>query len=148
MRFLCGFALLGACLFARPASASDRATASVMVYVDVCSRTSLRVSSDLLRFKVLDDGGSATATVDFNAAARVPPGANLVLTVEPLPMGSPFESGGSVALGNGRALTPAQPAVAARWQGSGVHAGRIVFTLRDAEPGAHELPVRFVLSTP
>lgn len=148
MRFLCGLALTGACLFALPAAASETAIASVMVHVDVCSRTSLRVSSDVLQFTVLDDGASSVATVEFNAAARVPAGADLVLTVEALPLRSTVESGGSVALSTGQVLTPSQPAVAARWQGSGVRAGRLLFTLRGGEPGAHTLPVRFVLTTP
>jgi hypothetical protein len=145
MRFLCGLALVGSCLFAAPAVAAETATASVTVQVDVCSRTSLRVSSDRLRFTVLDDAAVATATVEFEAAARVPPGAALVLTVEAL---SRVEGAGSVALGGRSSLDPFEPAVAARWQGSGSRSGRLVFTLRGADPGAHDIPVQFVLTTP
>jgi hypothetical protein len=116
MRFLCGVALVGCCLFAARAAAAETATASVTVQVDVCSRKSLRVSSGRLRFTVLDDAAVAMATVEFEAAARVPPGAGLVLTVEAL---SELEGVGSVALGGLSSLDPFEPAVAARWQAAG-----------------------------
>ena len=148
MRPLCAFALLAGLVTVAPARAAETATAAVMVQVDVCSRTSLRVSSDLLRFTVLVDAAPATAGVDVSAAGRIPPGADLVLTVEPLPADSSAQIGGSVALGAGPALAAHEPAVAARWRGSGLRAGRLVFTLSGAQPGTHDLPVRFVLSTP
>jgi hypothetical protein len=139
-------------------AADEIARANIIVSVDVASRTSLKVSSELLHFDVSQRDGTATAAIDVVAGARMVAGSDLVLTIEPLrgldgPGGAAdaettlgFEGDGQGLLA-GR-LVPAQSAVIGRWHGSGLHEGRIVFTLRATAAGAYSMPVRFVLSAP
>jgi hypothetical protein len=144
-------------LHTAPTAAADTAAASVNVSVLVAPRTSLRVSSHVLQFNALAPG-VATASIDFSAAARVPAGADVVLTVERLsdvkgsaaaPDGEPTitfagESAGVIP-GTIRCETPA---AAGRWHGSGRREGRLVFTMQATAAGHYSVPVRFVLSTP
>lgn len=141
-----------------PAAAAETATASVSVSVLVTSRTSLKVSSDVVQFNVTEAGGGATASVDFSAGARVASGADVVLTVEPLRQvegpgaaadvetAVTFEGDGD-GLARGR-LDTIRPTVAGRWQGSGLRHGRLSFTIRAHAAATYTLPLRFVLSTP
>jgi len=158
MRLLSALGTLGFFIaIAVPAAASDAVTASIAVTVQVSSRTSLRVSSELLEFA--DAGGTTpTAAVDFRAGARVAAGSDVVLTVEPLraidgPGGAADVDAAVSFSGEGDgtltgSLAPTQPAVAGRWHGSGLRQGRLVFTLHASAAGVYSLPVRFVLSTP
>jgi hypothetical protein len=94
----------------------------------------------------------------ISGRVRVPSGADVVLTIEPL--GSLDCAGGGVDddtsvtfEGEGDGLIPGrltggEPAVAGRWQGSGLHHGRVLLTIHSAPPGWYTMPVRFVLSTP
>lgn len=153
-----GFVALAAAMCAPAASAQDVARASVQVSVNLASRTSLKVSSHVLRFDVPDDGGAATAAIDFTAAARMPSGAGVVLSVESLrglrgPGGAAdvetalsFSGEGAGLLAG--TLRSSEAAVVGRWVGSGRREGRVVFTLRATAPGHYALPVRFVLSAP
>jgi hypothetical protein len=152
------FVALVCAVAASQAHAAEKATASVRVNVRVASRTSLRVSSDVVRFDLPERGGAATAAISFSAGARVPAGARVVLTLEPLrhvegPGGAADVEGSITFEGDGDGLLHgklegARPVVAARWQGSGLREGRLLFTLRSEAPGSYTLPVRFVLSTP
>jgi hypothetical protein len=142
----------------QPASAADAVTTSVVVTARFSSRTSLRVSTDVLKFDVAAPGNPATAEVDFSAGARTHTGGEVMLSVE-----RRRSAGGSVgtepesfvsfagrgdgtldgSLGSG-----ASQAVAGRWTGSGLRHGRLVFALHAGAPGAHVVPVRFILSAP
>lgn len=140
------------------AAGEDIARAAVNVNVQVSSRTSLRVSSELLRFDVAQPGGAATAAIDFAAGARTPAGSDIVLTIEPLRgldgPGGAADAGAALSFsGEGQGLLAgqlpsAQTTVIGRWHGSGVREGRVVFTLRADAAGTYSMPVRFVLSTP
>jgi len=139
------------------AGASESVTASVAVTAEFASRTSFKVSTDVLRFEVTDQTGIATAEVDFTAAAVTRAGGEVTLSVE---AGGALE--GPAAAGHGTdmtvsgttagttagAIVHSSPSLAARWIGSGVRAGRLIFTLRAATIGRYTVPVHFVLSAP
>jgi hypothetical protein len=147
-------------LMAAPAAsfAGDSSTASVTVTAGFASRTSLKVSTELLRFDVKAAGQSTETTVDFSAAARTHQGGEVVLTVELA--GTLSGPGGASdaetslmfsGLGHGLANGPldlSSPSIAGRWIGSGLRAGQLAFTLRSSAPGSYSVPVRFVLSAP
>lgn len=159
MRFLSSLAFAAA-VIGTPVAASAAETVSTAMTVEATfsSRTSLHVSADLLQFEIAAPGGPATAAVDFSAAARTRPEAEVVLSVEPLrgvdgPGGAAdVESSVSFAGEGGGTLSgtldAAAAAVAGRWTGSGQRRGRLVFVLRGGASGRYILPVRFVLSAP
>src|SRR5215207_7929847 len=62
--------------------AEESATTSLAVTAQFSSRTSLKVSSQLLQFAVAAPGEAALAMVEFSAGARTRPAAEVVLTVE------------------------------------------------------------------
>jgi hypothetical protein len=138
--------------------AAESATASVVVTAQFGSRTSLKVSSELLQFDVVTADQSALATVEFSAAARTRHGGEVVLTIERV--GAVSGPGGAADIetsltvsvsGSGGAtgeLDPSAQIVAGRWVGSGRRTGQLSFSLRSAVPGAYSVPVRFVLSAP
>jgi hypothetical protein len=142
----------------RPVAAEEIATGNVSVSVPVNSRTSLKVSNDVLQFNVIEAGGVATASVDVSAGARVLSGVDVVLTVEPLRQlegasgaadvqtAVTFEGDGDGLVGG--QLDRIRPTVAGRWQGSGLRHGRLSFAIRARTAATYTLPVRFVLSTP
>jgi len=156
--FFAGVVAASLLLAASPVSAADTATANVIVSARFASRTSLKVSTDLLRFEVAGPGQPATATVDFAAGARTQAGAEVLLSIEQLRSveglggASDLESFLSFAgEGSGTlagALIATGPAVAGRWIGSGLRQGRLVFALRAGASGNYIVPVRFVLSAP
>ena len=134
---------------ASPVSAADTATTSLVVSAQFASRTSLKVSTDLLQFDVARPDQPAIATVDFAAGARTQAGAEVLLSIEQLrgvegPGGASDEGAGTLA----GALVAAGPAVAGRWTGSGLRQGRLVFALRAGASGNYIVPVRFILSAP
>jgi hypothetical protein len=122
------------------------------------SRTSLKVSTELLQFEISTPDQQAVAVVDFSAGARTHSGAVVMLTVEPLraitgPGGaSDVETALTFgAQGDGllsEVLQPSTPIVAGRWNGSGLRTGRVMFKLRASATGHYTVPVRFVLSAP
>jgi hypothetical protein len=140
------------------ASAADSSTTTVQVQVQLSSRTSLHVSSHLLQFDVSDPSRPPTAAVDFSAGARVPSASDVVLTVEPLhgvegPGGAADVDAAVTFSGDGDGvrtgiLESSMPTLAGRWHGSGLHQGRLVFTLHTNASGTYSVPVRFVLSMP
>jgi hypothetical protein len=141
-------------LLASPPSVEGAETKSstVAVVAGFGSRTSLRVSSQLLRFAVSDPDVPGVAVVQFSAGARTQAGADVLLTVERLssidsPEGAAVTfTGDGLGVGAG-GFSAAGPTVAARWSGSGLRTGRLTFVLR-AAPGTYTIPLRFVLSTP
>jgi hypothetical protein len=155
-RLLLAVAALALC--ARPAAAEDVATAHVTVNLNLAPRTSLRVSSRVLHFDVTRPGEPATAALEFTARARMGSGSDVVLTLEPDrgvegPGGAADVETALTFTGEGQgmlagSIEPALSTVVGRWQGSGVHEGRVLFTLRANAAGSYSLPVRFVLSTP
>ena len=152
--------LLGVATFAvaAPARATDATTAVVVVSAQFGSRTSLRVSTELLQFDVMAPGQPATAAVTFSAAARTRSGGDVVLSMEPAraidgPGGAADVESSLSFVGEGDgtaggAVAGATPTVAARWSGSGLRTGRLVFSLRSRAAGTYSVPMRFVLSTP
>jgi len=146
------------------ASASDRATVTVTVSAQFNSRTSLKVSTQLLQFDIAAPGQPATAVVDFSAGARTRSGNDVVLSVEPArgvegPGGAADVESSLTFAGEGDATMaghvgpagpagPAGPSIAGRWTGSGLRTGRLVFSLRAGASGTYTVPMRFVLSTP
>ncbi len=142
----------------RGATAADTANASVVVNAQFSSRTSLKVSTELLQFDVARPDQPALAAIDFLAAARTQAGAEVVLSVEPLrgledPGGAAgvessmtFAGEGDGTLGG--VVASAGPTVAGQWVGSGRRAGRLLFSLRAGATGAYTVPIRFVLSAP
>jgi hypothetical protein len=138
--------------------AEESATTSVAVTAQFSSRTSLKVSSQLLQFAVTAPGEAALATMEFSAAARTRPAGEVVLTVEAVreidgPGGAADIETAVTFSGEGEgtaagALGTAAPSVAGRWSGSGLRTGRLTFALRSAVTGSYSVPLRFVLSTP
>lgn len=138
--------------------AADTANGTVVVNAQFSSRTSLRVSAELLQFEVATPNQPAIAAVDFSAGARTQAGAEVVLSVEPVrgvegPGGAAdveaslsFSGEGDGTLGG--VLAAGGPTVAGRWVGSGLRNGRLLFALRTAASGTYTVPMRFVLSAP
>jgi hypothetical protein len=144
--------------FGTPAAAAETATGSVTVTAQFGSRTSLKVSTQVLQFDVARPGDPATAVVEFSAGARTRDGGEVVLSVEPMraidgPGGAADVDAALTFAGDGAgtlsgALDAAATSVAGRWSGSGLRSGRLVFALRASAPGTYTVPVRFVLTTP
>jgi hypothetical protein len=130
------------------------ATATMRVQAEFSSRTALEVSGRSLEFEIAEAAHTATAPVDFSAAARTHAGADVVLSVEVLPTAATAgdQSGFTVAgIGDGVLggdLRPGTPFVAARWSGSGRRSGSFVFRMRAAVAGNYTVPVHFVLTAP
>ena len=152
------YALVFFWLLAAPtaAAASDSATSSITITAVFESRTSLKVSSQLLQFDVANPDQPAMASVDFSAGARTRSGGDVVLTVEPLrgiegPGGAADVETSVTFSGAGAGMltgTLQGASVAGRWNGSGLRTGRLTFAVRAAAAGTYTVPVRFVLSTP
>ena len=151
-------AVLSLTIEVRSASAQNVASKDVTINVNLATRTSLKVSSRVLRFDVTQPGAIATAALEFSAGARMPAGCDLVLTVEP-ERGLDGPGGAADAetelrfTGEGQgmlagSIAMGQSTVVGRWQGSGLREGRVVFVLRASAAGSYSLPVRIVLSTP
>jgi hypothetical protein len=131
--------------------AAESKSSTVAVVAGFGTRTSLKVSSQLLQFDVSEAGVPAVAVIEFSAGARTQAGAEVLLTVERLPSFD-YPKGTAVTfVGDGPGTAAATlapcPTVAARWTGSGLRSGRLTFALQ-APPGTYNIPVRFVLSTP
>ena len=147
--------LLGA---APNGAAQGTARATVSVNAQFAPRTSLKVSSELLQFDIARPGDPATAAIEFSAGARTPSEGEIVLSVEPLrglsgPGGAADVDAAITVAGEGDGLIPmrvdpTRTTIVGRWHGSGLHQGRLVFTLNAPAAGTYSMPVRFVLSTP
>jgi hypothetical protein len=141
---------------AAPSIAADSASssASVVVNANFSTRTSLKVSSQMLQFAVPSGDETARVEVDFTAAARTRAGGEVILLVESLgPIDDGSEGSADVTFtGEGQGTNRGSLVVdgatpVARWIGSGLRTGRLTFTLR-AVAGRYTLPVRFLLAAP
>lgn len=148
------FALLMSLLGASGTAGAEVVNVALPVNVTIFSRTSLRVSTDVLRFDVAAPDVPASVVVDFSAGARTARQGELVLSLEAPdvnPDGAPELPVTFVGQGEGTrsgALHSTGSSVAARWTGSGLRTGSLIFTVRAPTPGQYIVPVRFVLSTP
>ena len=133
------------------------ASTTVVATATFAPRPTLEVSAGVLEFRIAAGETQAHMEVDFTAAMRAHPDAEVVLTVE---MRS--ASGGPGAAGDVESVTfagegsgvqsgvlePGRAAVAARWSGGGQRRGRLIFTLRASSPGVYHVPVSYLLGTP
>ena len=131
---------------------AESKSSTVAVVAGFGTRTSLKVSSQILEFAVSDPGQPAVAVIEFSAGVRTQNGADVVLTVERLPSTECPEGTAVTFAGEGLGtiggtLDSRAPTIAARWTVSGLRTGRLTFVLH-AAPGTYTVPVRFVLSAP
>ncbi len=122
-------------------------TKSVTATATVATRTSLRVSTHVLRFHVTDEAIAAEAVVEFAAGARTSKEGEVVLVVRtPAEMSglSLTVSGGTTDAVSGT-VAHADGTVIARWVGGGSKNGHLQFQLR-AAPGIYAIPVTFQLN--
>ena len=161
MRSLFPAAVLTVAALAAPsfAAASDTATSVVVVSANFGSRTSLKVSTELLQFDVTAPGQPASVAVTFSAGARTQTGGEVVLSVEASraidgPGGAAdvetalsFSGEGDGTLGgpvHGHAPTRCgtldrqRPSNRAAWCSRSV----------PGAPGVYSVPVHFVLESP
>ena len=154
MRSVCALVTLLAALVPSRAVAADK-TASLAVDVKIAPRTSLHVSSEVLTFVVPEGETTATATIEFSAAARTVRDAAVAMNVEWIGAGDARHATGDDkvitfcgdGLGTQSGVLASGVAVAARWQGSGRRIGRLIFTLRVSTPGVYSVPVKFAMTT-
>ena len=138
-----------------PRMAAADKTAAVALGVTIAERTSLHVSTDLLTFVVPQGGTSATAVVAFTAAARALRDADIFLSVQPgAAIDAPRGTCGDLAItftgdgpGTQSGVLTSGVAAAGRWQGSGQHTGRLIFTLHASAPGVYAVPIKFAVTT-
>jgi hypothetical protein len=131
---------------------AESKSSTVAVVAGFGSRTSLKVSSQILQFAVSDPDEPAVAVIEFSAGTRTQSGADVLLTVERLPSMDCPDGTALTFVGEGPGtsagtLDPVAPTIAARWTGSGLRTGRLKFVLHTS-PGTYTVPVRFVLSAP
>jgi hypothetical protein len=152
-------ALLGAFVCAASAVVDATGqTSSIAAIAAISPRTAVHVSADMLHFIVHEGSSEATASLDFTAAARAIPGADVLLIAEPdsVPESSARGPESDIALrfsGEGAGtisgiVRSGSRGVVARWSGGGLHQGRLVFTLQGVQPGAYTIPVRLFVSVP
>jgi hypothetical protein len=139
------------------AQSGDRSVV-IVASATIAPRTSLRVSAQVLEFRIDPGATEGLATIDFTAAARALPESDVVMHVKADggltgPGGAAdvdaevaFTGDGAGALSGTLQLSEAT--AAARWIGGGVRTGRVVFKLRASTPGDYRLPVRFAISVP
>jgi hypothetical protein len=141
---------------AAPSVAADStsASATVVVNANFSTRTSLKVSSQVLQFAVPSADETARVEVDFTAAARTRAGGEVILLVESFgPLDDGSEGSADVTFtgegpGTARGALAAEGTTpVARWIGSGLRTGRLTFTVR-AAAGRYTVPVRFLLAAP
>jgi hypothetical protein len=143
-----------------PVGAAESAQRSLTVRAEVTSRTTLRVSAEVVRFQVMNPAVPATASIDFAAGARTQTAGEVIFTIEPLGWTESPDVDGTAApeagAGFGRTVeettavdvsTPGRK-VAGRWVGSGLRHGTVRFVFRATKPGYYEVPLRFLLSAP
>jgi hypothetical protein len=158
MRAFASALLATAAVTAAPSAGalSDSATATLRMSIDVRSRTSLHVSTQVLQFHVTGPGVPATAVIDFSASSRTREGGEVLLAMDVM-RGTPADMHGPGDLltfrGHGEGLTAGAlngpgTAIVGRWMGSGRRSGRVSFALRARRAGTYTLPVRLVLSCP
>jgi hypothetical protein len=132
-----------------PASA-QHVTERVTATATFAPRASLQVSTQVLRFDVIDAAIPALATVEFVAGVRTRIGGDVRLIVEvtdlaAVPSGSAGQAltivGGTDGMTPGD-VSPYEPTVVGRWAGGGLRSGRVTFRLL-AAPGVYLIPINF-----
>jgi hypothetical protein len=143
---------------AAPAAQSGDRSAAIVATATISPRTVVKVSAGTLEFRIEPGSSEAVAVVEFTAAARAVPGADVLMTVAA--DGGLTGPGGAADVdaevtfsGDGPgtltgAVTLAETTTTARWSGGGVRNGHLLFTLRASTPGIYTLPVRFAVSLP
>ena len=160
MRLATGFlaatcaVLSGGTAHAQHAYASTTVTATATF----APRPTLTVSSHLLQFRIEPGTTQAQAAIDFTAAVRARPGAEVLLSIEAAkaiqgPGGAADVDVAVTFIGEGDGtlagtLETNRSVVAAQWSGGGQRRGRLIFTLRASAPGDYTLPVSYSLDTP
>ena len=150
-----GLTMVAVCMMGLPIEANDSVSVSrtVAVTAQIASSTSLKISTDVLTFVVGPDG-SATASTDFVAAARIPRGGGVILSME---VAGDTEGVGRLAAftftseapgTRAGSLSRTGPTVIGEWVDSGRRSGRVDISVVGAAAGVHLVQVRFVLSTP
>jgi hypothetical protein len=112
----------------------------------------------VLQFRIEPGTTQAHAAIDFTAAVRAHPGADVLLSIEPAkaiqgPGGAADADVTLTFIGEGDGthggmLDTNRSVVAARWTGGGQRRGRLIFTLRASTPGDYTVPVSYSLGTP
>jgi hypothetical protein len=133
------------------ASESTVARTSILASANVQPRTSLAVSTDVLRFEITDPYQDAEAVVTFSAGARASASSEVLLAVSANPIGaggSTSDAELTVSSGaNTQPIVGGERAIAAQWTGGGLRSGQLRFRLR-AAPGTYVIPVRLQLIVP
>ena len=149
-----GFARTAVTAGSEGQSSAAQATHSLTATATFAPRTSLEVSSQVLRFHVTDGSTAAEATLSFAAGARTRTDGEVVLVFEiadqgGAPQGALSIVGGSEGTIAGLVQTEARdtPSVAARWAGGGMRTGAMTFRLH-APPGQYDIPIKFQLRIP
>ena len=152
--------LLIAALFcsAMPSQATTEcAPASVKVTAQLSSRTSLRVSNDLLQFEVVYPTQPVIVSVGFAAGARTFPDGAVLLSFEMVEdireLDGLHHGDATLTLMNEDGGTLAEvkagvPTTIRRWVGSGLRTGQLVFALRAETAGRYMVPIRVTLTAP
>jgi hypothetical protein len=130
---------------------AHQATQRLTATATFAPRTSLQVSSQVLRFDVTEATVPAMATVEFAAGARTRHSGEVLLVVQVVDRGA-VPSGPGQALtivGGTDGMIPGgvaldAPTLAGRWAGGGLRSGRVTFRLL-APPGVYSIPVSFRL---
>lgn len=157
MRLTSGLLAVVSCLvFAEAAGAQHvHASTTVIATASFAPRPTLAVSSHVLRFRIEPGATQAEAAIDFTAAMRAMPDAEIVLAVEAAkavqgPGGAADVDAVLTFTGEGDGVQAGTldangAVVAARWSGGGQRRGRLVFTLRASAPGVYTVPVSYLL---
>jgi hypothetical protein len=136
---------------------AESAPATVKVTAQLSSRTSLRVSNDVLQFEVLYPTQPVVVSVGFVAGARTTDRSPVLLLFEMVEavrgIDGVHHGDATLTLMNedGGVITelkPGTPATARRWVGSGQRAGRLLFALRAETAGRYRVPMRLTLTAP
>jgi hypothetical protein len=135
-------------------SSAAQATHSLTASATFRARTSLDVSTQVLRFHVTEGSTAAEVKVSFAAGARTRTDGEVVLVFEVAGLGGAPQGALSIVGGSeGTIASPVHseardtPVVAARWAGGGMRTGSVTFRL-EAPPGQYDIPIRFHVRIP
>ena len=149
-----------ACSFAiaSRAEAAESVVRSLAIQAEVSTRTSLKVSTNMLDVDVVNPALPAVGAIEFSAGARTEASGEVLLILEPLV--SIFvanEPGPASALNVANAdadhetaidVSTPGPKIARRWVGSGLRRGTLHVSLRAPRAGRYQVPLRMLLVAP
>ena len=135
------------------AQAQSVRTGRLALNTTIAQRSSVRISTSVLQFEVVEGGVAAEAVVSYRVAVRTRPDGGVRLTVEPartLEAGDGRVTAGLAVVCGADAVAPAlavgTPQPVARWRDSGMREGRLRCRLEGtALPGRYSLPVKFAV---